>query len=144
MKKLLSVIVTVAMLISCIAPSLVTFAVDEPALVIADASFDPAARDAEATTTVSIANNPGFYYGVFYLYYDSTKLDVAEGAVAGLVGDGYTFDATYGCATTTRTIKNALKAAGVTATDELLCVEIVVEGEANYTGSDFFSAKLEG
>ena len=49
MKKLISVIVTVAMLISCITPSLVTFAADEPALVIADASFDPAARDAKAT-----------------------------------------------------------------------------------------------
>ncbi len=143
MKKLLSVIVTVAMLISCISPSLVTFAADEPALVIADASFDPAARDAKATTTVSMANNPGFYYGVFYLYYDSTVLDIAEGAVASLVGDNYTFEATYECATTTRTIKNALKAAGVTATDELLCVEIVVEGDENYLGSDFVSAELE-
>ncbi len=143
MKKLLSVIVTVAMLISCIAPSLATFAASEPALVIADASFDPAARDAKATTTVSIANNPGFYYGVFYLYYDSTELNIAEGAVANLIGDDYTFEATYECATTTRTIKNALKAAGVTAYDELLCVEIVVEGDENYTGSDFVSAELE-
>ncbi len=147
MKKLLSVIVTVAMLVSCMAPSLTVGAAEVAeeagaALVIADASFDPAARDANAKTTVSIANNPGFCYGVFYLYYDNTVFDVAEGAVAGLVGDDYKVATTYNNDSTGRTIKNALKAAGVEAADNIKCVEIEIEGDANYTGNDLASVVL--
>ena len=142
MKKLLSVIVTVAMLISCISPSLVTFAADEPALVIADASFDPAARDAKATATVSIANNPGFCFGGFYLYYDSTKLEVKDGAITSLVGDAYTLEATYNVASGDKNPANALADAGVEASDDLVCVEIIVEGNDDYMLEDLFAVEL--
>lgn len=142
MKKLLSVIVTVAMLISCISPSLVTFAADEPALVIADASFDPAARDAKATATVSIANNPGFCFGGFYLYYDSTKLEVKDGAITSLVGDDYTLEATYNVASGDKNPANALADAGVEASDDLVCVEIIVEGNDDYMLEDLFAVEL--
>ncbi|MBR6650406.1 MAG: hypothetical protein IKL36_03240, partial [Clostridia bacterium] len=142
MKKLLSVIVTVAMLISCISPSLVTFAADEPAIVIADASFDPAARDAKATATVSIANNPGFCFGGFYLYYDSTKLEVKDGAITSLVGDAYTLEATYNVASSDKNPANALADAGVEASDDLVCVEIIVEGNDDYMLEDLFAVEL--
>lgn len=142
MKKLLSVIVTVAMLISCISPSLVTFAADEPALVIADASFDPAARDAKATATVSIANNPGFCFGGFYLYYDSTKLEVKDGAITSLVGDAYTLEATYNVASGDKNPANALADAGVEASDDLVCVEIIVEGNDDYMLEDLFAVEF--
>ena len=135
MKKLLSVIVTVAMLVSMVAPSLVAYAAEEPALVIADASFDPAARDAKAVAAVSVANNPGFYYGEFYVYYNNTEFDVAE--VESLMGDGYTFDVEYGLSSTTRAIKKVLTAWGVEASEDISVAKITVEGDANYTGEEF-------
>ena len=142
MKKLLSVIVTVAMLVSCFAPSLVVFAADEPALVIAEATFDPAARDANVKTTVSVANNPGFYYGAFYLYYDNAVLDVAEGAVSSLMGDDYTVTVTYGESSTTRSIKKVLDAAGVATGDNIDVAIIEVEGDDNYTASELVDVVL--
>ncbi len=143
MKKLLSVILTVAILVSCIAPSLATFAVNEPALVIADASFDPAARDASVTTTVSIANNPGFSAGTFYLYYDSAKLDANEGAVTSLLGDDYTVTATYDVDVTSTRPSNAFEDAGLAISDSFVCVEIEIEGDANYTGYDLVSIEFD-
>ncbi len=143
MKKIISVIVTVAMLISCMAPTLATFAANEPALVITDASFDPAARDAKIATAVSVAHNPGFCFGVFYLYYDSTQLDVNEGAVTDLTGDGFTVKATYDVDVTSRNPGNALADAGVEVTDNLVCVAIEVAGDDNFTGFDIAAVEFD-
>ncbi len=144
MKKLLSVIVTLAMLFSCVAPNLVAHAAGEPALVITEAvSFDPAARDTKVEVAVSMANNPGFMEGSFFLCYDSTVFNVAEGGVALAVGEDYENDFTISYnRNPSSAVKTALEDAGIAIDGTVKAVRIMAELGDDYTGSDIAKVVL--
>ena len=143
MKKLLSIIVTVAMLVTCLAPALSFSAADESALELAvsDVTFDPTAREdvLTATATVSIVNNPGLAWATWYLYANNTEITITEvkDVQAGADGENlFVVGAAYNKASTVPAIKNSLADAGVTAGAALKVAEVTLEtadGESNVT-----------
>ncbi len=145
MKKLLSVIVTVAMLISCIAPSMVSFAADEPALVAADVSFDPVivGRGNTVDAAVSVTNNPGISYAVLYIYYDNTQLEIADGAISSLVGDDYSLVTAYNLNSTDRANKKIFEAAGITTGANIKFATVTLEGSVDTTSEELVNIAFD-
>ena len=145
MKKLLSVIVTIAMLISCIAPSMVSFAADEPALVAADVSFDPAvvARGNAVNATVSVTNNPGISYAVLYVYYDNTQLEIADGAISSLLGDDFTLVTAYNLNSTDRANKRIFDAAGIATGANIKFATVTLEGGVDTTAEELVNIAFD-
>ncbi len=148
MKKLLSMIVTLAMLLSCIAPALSVSAADSDVLELAieEVTFDPESRGdvLTAKAIVSIVNNPGFAAANWYFYANNTELEITSVAEVQDGEDGENLmtivSETYGQSSTLGARKKALQAAGV-ATGSAVKVAVIglecADGETDvtYTGA---------
>ena len=157
MKKLLSIIVTVAMLVSCMVPALSVSAADAKVagleVAVENVTFDPNSRDdvLTAKATVSIVNNPGFAEAVWYLYATNTEMKITEVKDVQDLADGengMSIEVAKDKSTTLgNAVKNAFAAAGVAtgSTVKTAVVSMITadgESDVTYTG-DFLEVTFE-
>ena len=133
MKKLLSVIVIVTMLVTAMWPAFATMAADTLDISAENTYFTKNDDgNGESTMTVSVANNPGFSDLSFVVYYDTTYVSSIEPDTASSVfGDDF-ITVNGARKSTVSAVKKLFTAAGIATGATIYARQI----DVNYTDAD--------
>ena len=124
MKKLISLLVVVAMMAACLGT--IAFAADETKITVETVD---GARGEEVTVAVSIEGNPGFAATKMTLDFDTTALELVKIEVEGMLLEGAAVNNEKG-------IVSFAKATNVTKDGVLMTVTFKVKAEATGCGFD--------
>lgn len=133
MKKLLSVIVIVTMLVTAMWPAFATMAADTLDISAENTYFTKNDDgNGESTMTVSVANNPGFSDLTFVVYYDTTYVSSIEPDTASSVfGDDF-ITVNGARKSTVAAVKKLFTAAGIATGATIYARQI----DVNYTDAN--------
>ena len=139
MKKILSLIMIVAMLATCILPGLANVAAADAGVsfVLSDTGFveDEESGLGKAEITISIENNPGLSEFAFVIYYTNKDISVDSFTAPEGLGENIC-EAGLSYASTNRNVKDYFASAGVATGSTVKAALIEGYFDDNYTGSE--------